>query len=155
MPSDIGPVAAVVKGLGSNVSVAAVLAAATIVVTYGIYKDNGSGGAPDFTQLLGSVTVDPTSTGIKLGLFGSPLTLQPGRYWVASLYVVTGSPTTAPSFTSISIANTSLALPAATAVGTVNKAWFISSQTSLPTTNPQTLGVYVNTAAPIVALRYN
>lgn len=154
MPTDVGPGSLVVKGLGVNVSTAAVLGPATIVVTLGIYKDTGSGGLPDLTQLLGSGTVDPTTTGIKYVAFGSPITLTPGRYWAAVLYVATGTPTTAPVFTTLNSVVSTMPLAAATAPGQSARAHSITGMSALPTTS-QTLVPHTSSAAPIVAIRAN
>jgi hypothetical protein len=150
MPVDVGPNPQTMKGIGVNVTTAYVAGTAVITVTLGLYKDDITGGKPDLPQLLYSGTIDASATGIKLASFPSDLILNPGRYWLAFLYVASVAPTTAPSFTCVTAA-LPLPLPGGTAPGTLARAYTFAG-TALPTT-VQTLGVHGGSVCPVVALR--
>lgn len=74
-------------------------AGGTTAFNAGIYADNGDGSAPNTSrQLARTATPDPLTTGTnREAALAEPVTLAPGRYWVASLYLATVAPTTAPT----------------------------------------------------------
>lgn len=102
-PLDVGPAAQTFSGLGTNISTAAA-GGTTPLVRMGLYPDDGTGLKPAYTTpIAGSgVSFDPTgATGDKYVAFGTPLTLQPGRYWAAFLLVSGSALTTPPTVTTL------------------------------------------------------
>lgn len=120
-----------VNGIGAYCSTAAV--GGTYTVTLAIYKDNGRGNGPDLASgAIASGTITPTSTG---NLWAS-ITAQRlnGRYWLAFLYYVTASPTTAPQFSTV--ANNLNNSPGAITGWTINnvvRGYYLTGLTALPT----------------------
>lgn len=147
-PFTIGPAGLAINQVGVDCTTAAVAGAGTITTTLGLYIDNGSGGYPLLTAggLLASGTFAATvgTVGITVSL-----TLAPGRYWGAFLYVTTGSITTAPQF--MAIAANGVALWGSKP-GAVSRTLYLTGQSSLPTTT-QTLATQSGSTAPAIGLK--
>lgn len=150
VPFDVGPVAKTFTQIGVGVAVAQV--GGTTVTTVGVYPDNGTGGAPDCSAgPTVSATLDLTVTGNRTSTFGTALTLQPGRYWEAFIYVASVTPTTVATVNSLSNALGMIDTTAVT-IGTSWRGWSVASQTALPTTQPA-LAQVGGSNAVIVALK--
>jgi hypothetical protein len=65
----------------SAISINVSTAAASTSETVGIYNSNLTNLYPN--TLLGSVTLDTTTTGLKTGTLSTAITLTPGMYWIA------------------------------------------------------------------------
>lgn len=92
--------AATFSGLAYRLTTA--IAGATCVFSAALYNDAGEGVAPNLTSRVATTATDPASTvsgsgPIDLAFTGGAVTLQPGRYWIGMLAVLTGTPTTAPA----------------------------------------------------------
>lgn len=97
-PVDV-PSPATFSHAGFKVDTAAVGGAVALYVA--VYADNGTGTAPDLTQRLAYTTTPAALTAVVDGgtdlAFSAPwVVANPGRYWVASLYIQTTAPTTEP-----------------------------------------------------------
>lgn len=120
----------------------------------GLYPDDGSG----FPSLAAGPVVQAATTSLTTGTktvaFPAPVDLAAGTYWVCTL--VTG--TAAASAGQMQcLTNTAyqLALPAGIAPGTVVRAYTLTGQTALPTSQPadSSFGVAGGNDAPIINLR--
>jgi hypothetical protein len=103
---------------------------AGIVNTVGLYSE--SGGYPNVNGglLRSAVTPALTSTGAKFGAFATPITLTPGRYYLAYHKTWTTAPTTYASVISITNA---LRPPTPLSQGSQGVRFpFLSSQATLP-----------------------
>lgn len=118
-----------------------------------LYANDPANDIPDGTQKLAS------TTGFTLTVSGSTaatftqIDLKQGLYWLATLYTESSSPSTAPIFTSIQSAQNILA-QAATDIGNPSRAYYLSSQSSMPTSgiNPTSLTPSTNTDPIIVGV---
>ncbi len=148
-PLDVGPAPKAYDRLGVNVGTAQVGGSTTF--TLGLYPDDGSGGAPNTAAgPLVSGPVPLTAGGLAaLTISG---TLQPARYWMASLYVSTTAPTTAPLVAVISNASPGLWIPPTLSIGSLSRALVLTSQTALPTTASSPVGGS-SSNIPVVAAR--
>jgi len=120
----------------------------------GLYPDDGTG----FPNLAGGpiaqVSTTTLTAGTKTVTLGTPVDLTPGTLWVCTL--VTG--TAAPSAGQMQcLTNTAyqLALPAGIAPGTVARAYVLTGQTALPTSQPadSSFALAGGNDAPIINLR--
>ena len=109
----------------------------------GIYNSNLTNLYPN--ALLGSVTLDTSSTGLKTGTLATTITLTPGMYWI------TLASNGAPTLTALAVGSLlPLAYSATTAV-----THYRSTGTTLPSTAPTT-GYTAGTGAfPLVLLTIN
>lgn len=128
---DVGPEEQSYTALGVAVTTAQV--AGTTTTTLGAYRDDGSGGRPN---LVGgpvvSAAVTLTATGNRPGaVTWNP---QPGRWWLAFLYVASVAPTTAPQVSGIANAAPVLWVPSAGAIGGSVRGLTATGLTVLPTT---------------------
>jgi hypothetical protein len=108
-PFDVGPNAKVFTALGVGVTTAQ--SGGAVALTLAAYPDDGSGGQP---LLTGGPAVSGPVTGLTaMGAAIAPVawTAQPGRYWLAALYVATSAPTTAPAAYALTAAPTLWAPP--------------------------------------------
>lgn len=149
LPLDVGPLPTGYDRLGVNVSTAQVGGATTF--TLGLYPDDGTGGAPNTAGgPLVSGAVPLTATGLAaLAISG---VRQPGRYWMASLYVVTTTPTTVPLVAVVSNASPGLWIPPTLSIGSLSRALVLTGQTALPTAASSPVGGS-SSNIPVVAAR--
>lgn len=148
---DVGPKSLTLQSLGCSVSTAQV--GGTAVTQLGLYADDGSGGLPDFSKQLAVGTITPTSTGKKPAAVS--LTLPPGRYWAAHLYVATVAPSTAPQFSSLSSASAGQGMWTSDAnflLSGLARGVFLAGLSALPTTAQSGADTQA-TLAVVVALR--
>jgi hypothetical protein len=128
-----------------NISISAIsinvsTAAASTSETVGIYNSNLTNLYPN--TLLGSVTLDTTTTGLKTGTLSTAITLTPGMYWIAL------ASDGAPTLTAIG-ENTLLPLAYSTTTAVTH---YRNTGTTLPSTAPTT-GYTAGTGAfPLVLL---
>jgi hypothetical protein len=108
--------------------------------TVGIYNSNLTNLYPN--TLLGSVTLDTTTTGFKTGTLATAITLTPGIYWIAL------ASNGAPTLTALAVGSLlPLAYSATTAV-----THYRNTGTTLPSTAPTTGYTTGTTAFPLVLL---
>ena len=94
MPVDVA-VTTTYDAIAVSVSTAGV--GTGLVLRLAVYADDGTGTAPTGTALYEPpTTADPTTTGDKILLFTTPITLRPARYWLPVVLQAT-TVTTAPS----------------------------------------------------------
>jgi hypothetical protein len=148
MPIDIGPMPLKIKGLAVNVVTAQVAGTGTLVKG-AIYADNSEAligvGGPLLSTAgkLGEITFTATTTGILTGTFATPITLQPGRYWLASFYYAGSvAPTTIPllttsggSTTLFNLSGSFLVVRSLIVTGTTDLP--VASQTAVPNSDAQ------------------
>jgi hypothetical protein len=145
-PIDVGPSETDWDRIGIGVGTAEV-GGTTQVHRLGLYPDDGTGGMPDLTKQLLSVTVTPTSTGAVVATISE--TLMPGRYWAAYLYVAGGSgPSTTAQVQTINNASPGLWLSAPGAA-TSSRGLKATGQSALPTTQ---IALSTSGSADIVAV---
>lgn len=131
-----------------GVTVQQVTGSGVTYVRTGVYGSR-TDGFPDLTNLLASSTDMVLFSGSnKSGTID--VTLSPGRYWNAFLWVATVAPTTVPQVFGI---NPGLILPhaAATQVGTAVRGYSATGQTALPTTQITLSPEGGNTAVAVYA----
>ncbi len=71
----------------------------------GLYADDVVASRPRIGgtyQIIAGTAAAFTSTGTRAFVFGSAITLDPGRYWASLIYRVSTAPTTSPAFSLIS-----------------------------------------------------
>ena len=124
----------------SNISINVTTASAGSSENVGIYNSNPTNLYPN--TLLGSVTLDTSTTGLKTGTLASAITLTPGIYWIA--LASNGTPT----LTTLAVGSLlPLAYSTTTAV-----THYRNTGTTLPSTAPTT-GYTAGTGAfPLVLL---
>jgi hypothetical protein len=128
-----------------NISISAIsinvsTAASSTSETVGIYNSDLTNLYPN--TLLGSVTLDTTTTGLKTGTLSTAITLTPGIYWIAL------ASNGAPTLTAIG-ENTLLPLAYSTTTAVTH---YRNTGTTLPSTAPTT-GYNAGTGAfPLVLL---
>jgi hypothetical protein len=108
--------------------------------TVGIYNSNQTNLYPQ--ALLGSVTLDTSSTGLKTGTSATAITLTPGLYWIAI------ASNGAPTLTAIDVGSL---LPLAYS-GTSAVTHYRNTGTTLPSTAPTTGYTAGTEAFPLVLL---
>ena len=136
------PAQITIDALAISVTTAAVGGAYTMYL--GIYPDTLNSGYPDTTQLLASTTVTLGPTGNVLGMLATPLVLPPGRYWVASLYVVTTAPTTAPQVSTITNSTFPYTVPITTALSNSLRGYCRPGRTTLATDATTTANIVIS-----------
>lgn len=147
-PLSIGPLAKTYDRLA--VSVVTAQAGGATTFTLGLYPDDGTGGAPNTAAgPLTSGSVPLTAIGYAM------LTIaglrQPGRYWLASLYVVTTAPTTTASVVCVSNVAPTLWFPSTAVIGGIVRGLGLTSQV-LPTTASSPVGTGSGNI-PVIAAR--
>ena len=69
----------------------------SVSLQFALYGSNSEGSKPNTSTRLGLTLVDDMTIGANRELaFASPVSLEPGVYWVGSLYRVLSTPTTSP-----------------------------------------------------------
>lgn len=148
-PVDIGSQPLSIQSMGVNVVTARV--GGTVVEKVGIYHDDGTGGHPLLSAgaFINGTLAAMTSTGSKVTTVSG--VLQPGRYWVAMLYVETVAASTHPALTGISNQSRPIPLSNGIAIGTDVRGWAMTGQTTFPTSG--TLSVVGDNTTVVVAIR--
>lgn len=120
-----------VKGIAANCSTAG--SGGSYTVTLACYKDNGRGTGPDISSgPILSGTIATATTGSRVAT-ATQTTLN-GKYWLAFLYYVTTTPTTAPQFSTVAnnVMNTN-GLVSTWTMSNVLRGFTLAGQTDMPT----------------------
>lgn len=150
-PIIIGPGPQTFDGVLTNVTTA-VSGGASVVLHIGIYSDDGTGFPNTTPGPISSVDLSTFTLAKQTSNFGSAAVLQPGLYWICTIYDYGTVPTTAPQFSCnanstwqfgvassvtfnphrglVSTANTFTALPTGSALSHANMT--ISASTDVP-----------------------
>lgn len=152
VPVDVGPAATAYAALGVGVS-ATVQVAGTTTTTLAVYPDDGTGARPQCAGgPIASGTVTLTAANNRTVAIST--TLQPGRYWLAFLYVESVAPTTKAQVYMITNAVTGPIASSSVIGNIVGRGWLITGATVMPTTDVRSSMTSIGgTQAPIVALQ--
>ena len=84
----------------------------SVSLQFALYGSDSEGSKPDTSNRLGLTLVDDMTTGANRALaFASPVSLEPGVYWVGSLYRVLSTPTTSPQMRGADIVASDVSSP--------------------------------------------
>lgn len=150
-PIDL-PYAMTVDALVCNVGTAGV--GGTYTVHLGLYPSDAEG-MPLLTNgpVIPATALVTSSTGIKTQTI-TPVALKAGRYWTASLYVVTSAPSTAPQLHGNSNATASVPRPTSQGPsGGAIKGYYVNAQTTIGAVASPTFTVIGDNSCVLVGLR--
>lgn len=137
-----------------RLSVTTASAGGTVTATCSLYRDDGTGSAPNITTgLIGSANPVLSSVGMKLPSIAAGA-LSAGRYWMSFFYFESVAPTTVAQFL------TPAAMPPPSFIDPTSQSTFqsapralrISGLTAIATTTPATWGYTSNSDFPLMGL---